>query len=202
MAPRATGTPSSPHSLFPCLSSRWAKTPAVALVRMMNNRNGTDNPDPLQFNNVDARLYGFDMDWAGQLDDQWSLSGIVNYVRGERDDTSDNLYRIAPANASFRLNYAGANWTAGVEGVVYDRQDKVSDTNGERETSGYGLVNLSATWQATGQLQLAAGVDNLLDREYEDHLNGYNRAVNPDIASGERLPGYGINAFARVMYQF
>ncbi len=175
---------------------------AVALVRMMNNRNGTDNPDPLQFNNVDARLYGFDMDWAWQLDDRWSLSGIVNYVRGERDDTNDNLYRIAPANASFRLNYAGTNWTAGVEGVVYDRQDKVSETNGEQETSGYGLVNLSATWQATGRLQLAAGVDNLLDREYEDHLNGYNRAANPDIAIGERLPGYGINAFARVMYQF
>jgi iron complex outermembrane receptor protein len=176
--------------------------PAVMLVRMMNGRNGTNNPDPLQFNNVDAKLYGFDMDWVWQLNDQWSMSGIVNYVRGERDDINDNLYRIAPPNASFRLNYASANWTAGVEGVVYDQQDKVSDTNGEQETSGYGVVNLSASWQATRQLQLAAGVDNLLDREYEDHLNGYNRAANPDIARGERLPGYGINAFARVMYQF
>lgn len=51
-------------------------------------------------------------------------------------------------------------------------------------------------------LQLAAGVDNLLDREYRDHLGGYNRAANPDIALRERLPGYGINAFARLVYEF
>lgn len=53
-----------------------------------------------------------------------------------------------------------------------------------------------------GALQLAAGVDNLFDREYRDHLNGYNRAANPDISRGERLPGYGINAFARAIYEF
>jgi iron complex outermembrane receptor protein len=176
--------------------------PAVMFVNMMNNMNGTNRPAPLQFDNVDAKLYGFDMDWAWQLDSQWQLSGIVNYVRGERDDINDNLYRIAPPNTSLRLNYAQANWTAGVETVLYARQNKVSQTNGEAKTSGYGLVNLSGSWQATSQLQLAAGVDNLFDKEYRNHLNGYNRAVNPDIAVGERLPGYGINAFARLRYQF
>ena len=40
------------------------------------------------------------MDWAWQLSDQWSMSGIVNYVRGKRDDIEDELYRIAPANTS------------------------------------------------------------------------------------------------------
>jgi iron complex outermembrane recepter protein len=176
--------------------------PAIMFVRMMNTMNGTNNPPPLQFNNVDARLYGFDMDWAWQLDQHWSLSGIVNYVRGERDDINDNLYRIAPPNASFRLDYAAANWNAGVESVLYDKQDKVSTTNGEQETSSYGVINLSSTWQATSRLQLAAGVNNLLDNKYRDHLGGYNRASNPDIDKGARLPGYGVNAFARVMYEF
>ena len=176
--------------------------PAVMFVAMMNRMNGTDNPPPLQFNNVDARLYGFDMDWALQLDQSWALSGIVNYVRGERDDIDDNLYRIAPPNATLRLGYARAGWSASVEGVVYAAQNQVSATNDEQKTSGYGIVNLSATWQATTDLQLAAGVDNVFDREYRDHLNGYNRAVNPDIARGERLPGYGINAFARAIYRF
>jgi iron complex outermembrane receptor protein len=49
---------------------------------------------------------------------------------------------------------------------------------------------------------LAAGVDNLFGRKYRDHLGGYNRAANPDIARGERLPGYGVNAFARAVYEF
>ncbi len=176
--------------------------PALMFVNMMNMMNGSDNPPPLQFSNVEAKLYGFDMDWALQLDESWALSGIVNYVRGEREDISDNLYRIAPPNATARLTYSQDNWSAGLEGVVYDSQNHVSETNSEKKTSGYGVVNLSGTWQVTGALQLAAGVDNLFDREYRDHLNGYNRAANPDISRGERLPGYGINAFARAIYEF
>ena len=86
--------------------------------------------------------------------------------------------------------------------MLYHKQDKVSDTNGEQETSGYGVVNLSSTWQATEGLQLALGVNNLFDNKYEDHLGGYNRVSNPDIRKGDRLPGYGVNAFARVMYEF
>jgi len=176
--------------------------PALMFVNMMNMNNDTNNPPPLQFNNVEAKLYGFDMDWALQLGRHWALSGIVNYVRGERDDINDNLFRIAPPNATVRLGYARHSWSAQVEGVVYDSQNKVSETNREQDTSSYGVVNLSATWQATSALQLAAGVDNLFDREYRDHLSGYNRAANPDIAKGERLPGYGVNAFARLMYEF
>lgn len=176
--------------------------PAVMFVRMMNQMNGTNNPDPLQFNNVDARLYGFDMDWAWRIDEHWSATGIVNYVRGERDDINDELYRIAPLNASFRLNYTAANWSVGVESVLYSAQNKVAETNREQETAGYGLLNVSASWQATANLQLAAGVDNVLDKVYQDHLAGYNRAQNPDIALRERLYGTGTNVFARLSYSF
>jgi iron complex outermembrane receptor protein len=124
-------------------------------------------------------------------------------VRGKRDDSSDDdLYRITPPNATFRLNYAAANWSTGIENVLYAKQSDVSTTNNEQKTSGYGIVNLNASWQATAQLQLAAGVDNLFDNEYRDHLGGYNRAANPDIAKGARLPGYGTNVFARVVYEF
>jgi iron complex outermembrane receptor protein len=176
--------------------------PAVMFMAMMNKANGTNKPAPLQFNNVDAELYGFDMDWAWQLDERWSLSGLVNYVRGKRDDINDNLYRIAPPNATFRLDYAAANWGVGVESVIYSHQNDISETNGEQKTSGYGVINLNASWRATSQLQLAMGIDNVFDRKYEEHLGGYNRAANKDIAMGERLPGYGINAFARVVYEF
>ncbi|MFT4518342.1 MAG: iron complex outermembrane receptor protein [Halioglobus sp.] len=177
--------------------------PAVMFVRMMNAMSGTSNPDPLQFNNVDAELYGFDMDWALQLSQAWSLSGIVNYVRGKRsDDSNDNLYRIAPLNGTFRLGYAASNWATQLEGVVYAEQDEVSAINAEQESSGYGIVNWNATLQASASLQLAIGVDNLFDREYRDHLSGYNRASNPDIERGTRLPGYGRNVFARVLYEF
>lgn len=176
--------------------------PATMMVRGMNNMNGTARPDPLQFTNVDAKLYGFDMDWAWRFNENWSLSGIVNYVRGERRDVEDDLYRIAPPNTTIRLNYAVGHWRAGFENVLYARQDQVSATNREQETAGYGIVNLDGSWQVTPRLQLAAGVSNLFDKAYASHLGGYNRAANPDIRIGDRLPGYGTSLFARVMYEF
>ena len=159
-------------------------------------------PLPLQFNNVDARFWGFDMDWHYSIDENWSLNGLVNYVRGERDDIDDDLYRIAPPNTSLELVYDGQGWGAGVEGVYYDEQDKVSETNREQETDSYGLVHAQAWWNITNRLRIAAGADNLFDEDYEDHLAGYNRVRNEDIAMGARLPGYGRNMFVRMDYSW
>ena len=179
-----------------------AVAPAVMFVQMMNNMNGTNNPPPLQFNNVDAELYGFDMDWSWQLNTQWSFSGLINYVRGKREDINDNLYRIAPPNATLRLHYNIVNWRAELEGVTYAEQNNVSVTNLEQDTDSYSVVNALVSWQATDQLQISAGVDNLFDKEYQPHLGGYNRAQNPDVALRSRLPAPGINGFARVLYAF
>tara|TARA_R110002110_G_scaffold362241_1_gene572018 strand:+ start:84654 stop:86723 length:2070 start_codon:yes stop_codon:yes gene_type:complete len=175
---------------------------ANMLVQMMNGANGTNNPPPLQFNNVDAQLYGFDMDYAWQVNDSWRISGLINYVRGKNTDLNDNLYRIAPLNGSLQLTYSRNQWTAAVEGIAYAAQDKVSQTNSEQKTSGYGVINVNAAWQISHALQVAIGIDNLFDRRYSEHLGGYNRAANPDIELGERLPAYGVNAFARVSYDF
>lgn len=50
-------------------------------------------------------------------------------------------------------------------------------------------------------MTLIAGVNNLFNRDYENHLGGYNRiSDNPDIAQGEgdRLPGLGRSAYLGV----
>ena len=174
---------------------------AVMFVRMMNMMNGTSAPDPLEFQNTDAEFYGFDLDWGWQLAERWSLSGVLNYVRGKTDD--DNVYRIPPLNGLVALNYGTSNWGLGVETFFADRQDKVAGFNGEPETGGYALFNLNGFWQATSMLRVSAGVENLADKVYSDHLAGINRVNgNPDIAVGDRLPGYGRNFFARIDVTF
>ena len=177
-----------------------ATDPATRFLRMMNTMNGTDRADPLRFRNVEASLYGFDMDWALRLTERLSVGGLVNYVRGERRDIDDDLYRIAPLNATLRLDYARGPWGATLETVAYASQDRISATNREQSTSGYALVNLRGTWQLHPQLQLALGVDNLLDRDYAPHLGGYNRVRNPDLAIRERLPAPGVNLFGRILW--
>jgi iron complex outermembrane receptor protein len=176
---------------------------AIMFVNMMNMMNGTSNAAPLQFENVDATFYGLDVDWHYRFGERWSMDGVLNLIRGERDDINDDLYRISPANAVLTLNYQRAAWGLSLEGFFYDEQNRVSETNSELQSEGYALFNLKGYWQLTDQLKLGFGIDNLIDSEYEDHLAGVNRVRgNPDIDVGARLPGYGRNFFARVDFSW
>lgn len=149
----------------------------------------------LQFANVDATLYGTDVAWGYSIDDNWSLGGVISYVRGKRDDIADDLYRIAPLNGTLGVNYAAANWDVTAEGVFYDRQDRVSTTNGETPSGGYALMNLYGKYRVKKNLLLSGGLGNVFDRKYAPHVTGINRAGGSDVAIGERVPGDGRNVY-------
>lgn len=178
-----------------------ATDPVVIAVSTVNG-----DPTPLQFSNVDAELYGVDLDWGVSLAQNWHVGGILSYVRGKRLDINDNLYRIPPLNATVGLTYERPLWFVTLEGVFYDHQDKVSVTNGETPSSGYGLMNLFgevSLWQTKlATAALGAGVSNVLDATYRPHLNGINRVRDSDVGLGERLPGAGRNFFASLNITF
>jgi iron complex outermembrane receptor protein len=156
----------------------------------------------LQFDNVDADLYGFDVAWRYAITDSLAIDGVASLVRGERRDADDYLYRLAPDNASVGLGYQRGRYTLRGEVTAYRRQDRVAAYNGETQTPGYALVNLEFGWSPLPSLTLEAAVQNLLDREYRDHLTGLNRAGGSDIPVGERLPGAGRSVAAGLTYRF
>jgi iron complex outermembrane receptor protein len=160
------------------------------------------DPTPLRFANVDAELYGFDSDFSWALAERWRLHGVISYVRGKRRDIDDNLYRIAPLNGHIALTHARDAWTATLETAASARQSKVSATNFETASAGYGIVNLYGTARLASGVQLMAGVNNLFDNDYSDHLNGYNRVRGADVPFGDRLPGLGRNGFVRVAFEW
>jgi iron complex outermembrane receptor protein len=48
-------------------------------------------------------------------------------------------------------------------------------------------------------MKINAGINNLFDRSYQDHLAGYNRNnTSADIAVGERLYGLGRSAYVNL----
>ncbi len=187
----------SPHIFYHRINDYIQGTPSTNMVaNMLSGMMAPGKPAPLQFNNVDAELYGIDANWFVAVTHNIQLDGTISYVRGERRDTSDNLYRIAPLTARTKISYHQTNWHAGFEAVTVAKQNQISDENHEKKTGGYAIFNLSANYQPTNRITLQAGVNNLFDREYQDHLGGYNRVSNnPNIAKGERLPGLGRSAY-------
>ena len=153
---------------------------------------------PLQFNNIDAEIYGFDGRYGVALNENWQLDGVLSYVRGKDKDNDDNLYRLAPLNHSLALTWQKAALSARIESVLYASQSKTSAYNAEQKSSGYGLLNLRGQYRLSNHLKISTGIDNLLDKHYVDHLSGYNRNVDSDIPVGDRLPGRGRNLFVAV----
>jgi len=173
----------------------------------------TNNPSspfcmPLQFSNTDAEFYGADAGFGVNITDRIALDGTISYVRGKRKDIADNLYRIAPLNSNINLSYYGDVWSVSAQSMFYGKQDKVSTSNSEKKTAGYSLFNLQGRYAIHRNIEFSAGINNILDRFYQDHLGGYNR-VSTDVsgqtsavAAGVRMPGQGRNFFIQARGSF
>ena len=166
----------APHVFYQNIDDYIQGTPLTMAdmnASMMANMMAGDT-NPLKFTNVDAKLYGLDVNWYVNLGDSFQVSGIASYVKGERRDIDDNLYRIAPLNGQFTLSYFNAYLITNLTAVVVSAQDDVSLTNGEQTTAGYGLVNLDVEYFVNSDFTLRAGVDNVLDREYQNHFEDHS----------------------------
>ncbi|WP_206512357.1 TonB-dependent receptor [Colwellia sp. Arc7-635] len=157
---------------------------------------------PLTFSNIDATLYGADMNWHYRLNEHFKLSGIVSYVRGERDDLNDDLYRISPLNTRVNLNYQYQNWQSNLAIHAYSSQTKVSSLNDEKASAGYAVIDWQVDYFVSSGLVIRAGANNLLDKQYNDHLGGVNRAEGSDIAVGDKISAMGRNIYLAMDYQF
>ena len=169
-------------------------------VKMVASMMGDDNP--LEFSNIDAKLYGADLNWHYKLSNNLKISGIASYVRGTRSDLNDDLYRISPLNSRININYQHGNWQTDLALHAYAKQDKVSDINNEKTSSGYAVIDWQLDYFVTTGLVVRGGVNNLLDRDYNDHLAGTNRAMGSDIAKGDKIPAMGRNLYLAVDYRF
>jgi len=159
---------------------------------------GNGDPTPLRFANVDALLYGLDLDAGLTLDAFWRIDAVMSIVHGERRDIDDHLYRVAPPQLTLGLTYDRDTWLATFETRIVSEQKRVSMTNSEAASDGYVVLNAFGSWKVSDNVRLSAGIENMLDQKFEDHLAGYNRISGSDVPVGSRLPGPGRGVFIRI----
>ena len=76
-------------------------------------------------------------------------------------------------------------------------QDRVDSDLGETKTSGWAVVNLKAGGELGG-LRVVAGVDNLLDKFYYEHLS----YLRDPFSTGSKVPEPGRSFYLNVSYLF
>lgn len=178
----------------------YDSTPGIIDTPVEMVSNGSGDPTPLRFANTDARIWGADIAFGTKISGPLRLDGVASYVRAERTDIADNLYRMAPANGRLALSWEESRWSVAVEGEFVARQRRVSVTNNEAPSAGHALANISGYWLIREGVRLDLGIENLFDTYYLEHLAGYNRISNSDVPLGARLPGAGRSAFVRIRW--
>lgn len=119
----------------------------------------------VQFSQVDAELYGYELELDWQLTDQWSVHGFSDYTRAKQRG-GDDLPRIPAQRVGTELRYQAVSWDGSLGYTRYLEQDKTALN--ETTTDAYGLlnarVNLYPDWLANYGATLYLKGENLTNQ--------------------------------------
>ncbi|HPT20668.1 MAG TPA: TonB-dependent receptor [Bacteroidales bacterium] len=137
---------------------------------------GTTDTIPAYINsNVSkALLYGLDFSLQYNVYSDLVLFGSGSFVRGRDTEADEDLPQIPPLSGRLGLRYICQGiGSAEVAVAGAARQDKIAE--GEKETGGYARLDLALSSARINvgptKLQLFAGIDNITDRSYTNHLS-------------------------------
>jgi iron complex outermembrane receptor protein len=126
---------------------------------------------------VDANVRGAEAGFEIRPVPQWNLGATFAYAWGENLDAGGALPQIPPLDSRLTAGYEGRKWSAGALLRVVTSQGRVAVNEGNvvgrdlGKSSGFAVLSMNATYRLSRQLDVALGVDNLLDEDYAEHLN-------------------------------
>ncbi|KRG41561.1 TonB-dependent receptor [Stenotrophomonas pictorum JCM 9942] len=127
--------------------------------------------------NVDADIRGGEAGVEFRPAPHWKLGGTLAYAWGENRASGDALPQMPPLEARLSAGYDNRRWNAGVLVRAVSRQTRVALNQGTvvgrdiGPSAGFATLALNGGYRFTDRVQLTAGVDNLFDRAYSEHLN-------------------------------
>jgi iron complex outermembrane receptor protein len=146
------------------------------------------------FENTDAGLAGLDLTFLCRLSPLWSVPGSLFLVRGEDERRAEPLPEIPPAELRLALRRDIQGRLSGsveLGGRLVARAERIDPDFGENETPGFALWHLRARLEVTRVLSVEAGVENLLDRQYVEHLTREAAGNVPGLSPGQEIPQPG-----------
>jgi len=152
-------------------------------------------PTVFQYINGEATFHGAEASLAYALTSVLTADIGASYLWGEealippgQGSLVDRpALGITPARVRFGLRYeeVAGRFFVEASGIAVADQERVSSVRNENRTPGYATVDLLGGFATTSGASIRVGVQNLLDRDYWNHLN----ARNPFTGSRIREPG-------------
>jgi len=155
------------------ISNMIVETPGEFIYSLTDGATDTV-PAFINSNVSKAFLYGIDFGFQYNVYSDIVLFGSGAFVRGKDTEANTNLPQIPPFNGRLGVRYTFRKiGSAEMTLVGATEQDKIAE--GETETGGYTRLDLALSsnkinlWAT--KMQLFAGIDNITDRSYTNHLS-------------------------------
>ncbi len=125
-----------------------------------------------------AMISGVDFGLRWTVRPQWALFSNASWARGQDMEYDVPLPEIPPLSTLSGVRYVhpSERVTVQAEARLVARQDRISPRAGEDATDGFAVYNLHATFRAGGYFVIQAGVENITDVFYHEHLDRANIA--------------------------
>jgi iron complex outermembrane receptor protein len=124
------------------------------------------------YENVDARLYGFDLSGSYIATESLYFDYGMAYQKGEKVNAlkgqiGKNMPDIAPFKLNASVNYDyDDTLNLKLEVIASDSWDEIDYENGEQKLDAYTVLNLKASKYFAKNFELSIGVDNVFDETY------------------------------------
>ncbi|MEO2060306.1 MAG: TonB-dependent receptor [Mesonia sp.] len=148
-----------------------------------------------EYQQVDARIFGVDLDWSYGISKRFNYFGKFAYINGKNTDNNSYLINMPPANLSNTISYQNYEWhqlKLSLTGNYVAQQKNYPDNNFYYDVLENGsytntLVDVSTPPKAYfllgfdasttfkpfshGSMQVGLRINNLLNTSYRDYLN-------------------------------
>jgi iron complex outermembrane receptor protein len=157
--------------------------------------------------NVDAVIAGAEAGVGYQFTDAIQADISTMYAWGEITDNNDPLPQIAPLEGRFNLRYVQNQYSLGLLWRAVAKQDRINLNKGNivgydiGESKGFSTLALNATYKVMNDVDLAVGIDNVLNKTYTEHLNKLGVGVDGQVGT-EQFNNTGRNYWARISMKF
>ena len=157
--------------------------------------------------NINAHTWGGEASLAWKLAQNWKADGSLAYVRGNNETDGIALAQLSPLEARLGATYDNSVWSVGGLLRMVAARDRFAVNQGNiagqdiGRTGGFSVLSLNAAYRVGKGMLLSAGVDNLGNRTYAEHLSRAGAMVS-GFTQTTRVNETGRNLWLKANFKF
>ncbi|MBI5179398.1 MAG: TonB-dependent copper receptor [Nitrospinae bacterium] len=161
--------------------------------------------------NVDARIWGFEGDFGYAVSEEWKLISALSYTYADNITDGKPLAQQSPPEAKVTAQYDDQRFSFAAVTRMVAAQDRYDIGSGNivlygkdlGRTDEFMVFSLNAGWRPSKNSLVTAGVDNVLNKAYAEHISGASANISGYLQpTGNRVNEPGRTFWMKVNVNF